>query len=299
MGWSMGDEAVKVQLFRFIDALPNLKSPEDVSTHLRDYFRQANGSLPAWVRRTAGLLPADGVGGRLLAWAADVNARRMARRFIAGSNVEEALGAIAAMRRRNLAFTIDLLGEATITEPEAEQYQRQYLELIEGLSRDVNDWPAVPLIDSDHAGPLPRVNVSVKLTSLYSQFDPIAPEATSEAVRRRLRPILRLARRHRAFVNFDMEQYAFKAITLRIFEEVLTEDEFRDSTSASPSRRTCGTRPTTSHACGTGPRPAARPSGSGWSRGRTGTTRRSSPSRTAGCRRSGRKNGRPTPATRR
>src|SRR5262249_50303826 len=87
---------------------------------------------------------------------------------------------------------------------------------------------AVPQIDSGAFGPVPRVNVSVKLSSLYSQFDPIAPEATSEAVLRRLRPILRLARRHGAFGNVDMEQYSFKEITLHIFREVLSEDEFRD-----------------------------------------------------------------------
>src|SRR5205814_10256854 len=132
------------------------------------------------------------------------------------------------LRRRSRGSTMDLLGEATIPEAEAEQYQHQYLELIEGLSRQVNTWPAVPLIDTDAYGPIPRVNVSVKLSSLYSQFDPIDPAGTSEAARRRLRPILRLARRHGAFVNFDMEQDSFKDITLRIFREVLTEDEFRD-----------------------------------------------------------------------
>ncbi|HEY1381416.1 MAG TPA: proline dehydrogenase family protein, partial [Gemmataceae bacterium] len=228
MQMTMGDAAVKVQLFRFIDALPNLKSSEEIATHLREYFEEAGPHLPPWLRRAAGWLPRDGAGGRVLAWAADRNARRMAHRFIAGSTVAEALDAIAAMRRRSLAFTIDLLGEATITEAEAEQYQRQYFELIEGLSRSVNTWPAVPLIDSDAYGPIPRVNVSVKLSSLYSQFDPIAPDETSEAVRRRLRPILRLARRHGAFVNFDMEQYSFKNATFRIFREVLTESEFRD-----------------------------------------------------------------------
>jgi RHH-type proline utilization regulon transcriptional repressor/proline dehydrogenase/delta 1-pyrroline-5-carboxylate dehydrogenase len=228
MQLSMGDEAVKVQLFRFIDALPSLHSPEEVSRHLKEYFAEAGDYLPPWMRRVTGWLPRDGVAGRLLARAADTNARRMARRFIAGSNVEEALATIAAMRRRSLGFTIDLLGEATVTEAEAEQYQRQYLELIEGLGRQVNTWPSVPLIDTDAYGPIPRVNVSVKLSSLFSQFDPIAPEATSEAVRRRLRPILRLARRHGAFVNFDMEQYSFKDITLQIFRDVLSEDDFRD-----------------------------------------------------------------------
>src|SRR5207253_1574533 len=57
--------------------------------------------------------------------------------------------------------------------------------------------------------------------------DPIDPEGTSRAVRARLRPILQLARAHHAFVNIDMEQYAYKDLTLRIFREVLDEDEFR------------------------------------------------------------------------
>src|SRR5205823_6592485 len=64
--------------------------------------------------------------------------------------------------------------------------------------------------------------------SLYSQFDGMAPEATSAAVRARLRPILQLARDNRALVNFDMEQYAFKNATLQIFREILDEPEFRD-----------------------------------------------------------------------
>jgi len=120
------------------------------------------------MRRAVGWLPRDGFAGKALAWAANHNARRMAHRFIAGSTVAEGrCGPSPPCGRRSLTFTIDLLGEATITEVEAEQYQQQYFELIEGLSREVNTWPAMPLIDSDVAGPIPRVNVSVKLSSLY------------------------------------------------------------------------------------------------------------------------------------
>ena len=83
------------------------------------------------------------------------------------------------MRNRRLAFTIDLLGEATITEAEADHVQKQYLDLLAGLTREVNRWPEEPTIDRDDRGPIPRVNVSVKLSALYSQFDPIDPEGTS------------------------------------------------------------------------------------------------------------------------
>ena len=195
MEWTMGNPAVKVQLFRFIDALPLLHSAPEVSRHLREYFAEAGPDLPAWLRAGMRWLPHNGFAGRLVARAARANAERLARRFIAGSNLSEALAAIAALRRQSLAFTVDLLGEATVTEAEAQRYQEEYLGLIDGLARQVNAWPAVDLIDRDDRGPLPRVNVSIKLSSLYSQFDPIDPAGTSAVVRGRLRPILRAARR--------------------------------------------------------------------------------------------------------
>ncbi len=225
---SMSDPTLKVQLFRFVDSLPLLKSSDAVAGHLREYLEEARPVLPWFARTGMHLLPRQGLAGQFLSWTAQWNARRLARRFIAGSNVDEALEAVARMRQRQLGFTIDLLGEATITEGEAEAVQQQYLELIAGLTEAVNHWPSIALIDHDHRGPIPRVNISVKLTALFSQFDPIDPIGTSAAVRARLRPILRLARQQRAFVNFDMEQYAYKDLTLRIFREILLEEEFRD-----------------------------------------------------------------------
>jgi RHH-type proline utilization regulon transcriptional repressor/proline dehydrogenase/delta 1-pyrroline-5-carboxylate dehydrogenase len=228
MELSMGDDAVKLQLFRFVDVLPQLETPAAIVGHLREYFAEAGDRLPGPARWALKLLPTRGPLGALLAGVVRWSARRLARKFIAGGNIPEAVAAVRRMRSRSLAFTVDLLGEATITEAEAEKAQAEYLELIRGLSAEVNAMPEKPLIDRDENGPLPRVNVSVKLSALYSQFDPIDPDRTSRAVRARLRPILRAARERRAFVNFDMEQYEFKDTTLQVFEEVLSEDEFRD-----------------------------------------------------------------------
>jgi RHH-type proline utilization regulon transcriptional repressor/proline dehydrogenase/delta 1-pyrroline-5-carboxylate dehydrogenase len=228
MGLGMHDPALKVQLFRFVDTLPYLRQPEEVTRHLREYLAEARDELPWWARWGTKFIPNGGLLGKALAWQARRNAERMARKFIAGSNVAEAVEAVRDMRTRRLAFTIDLLGEATITEVEADHVQKQYLDLLAGLTREVNNWPEEPAIDRDDRGPIPRVNVSVKLSALYSQFDPIDPEGTARAVCKRLRPILALAKQTGAFVNFDMEQYSFKDVTLRIFRDVLTEPEFRD-----------------------------------------------------------------------
>jgi RHH-type transcriptional regulator, proline utilization regulon repressor / proline dehydrogenase / delta 1-pyrroline-5-carboxylate dehydrogenase len=228
MIWGMRDPALKVQLFRFVDVLPMLRSPPAIVRHLREYLAEAGQSVPGWMNLGLRLLPVRGLLGRATAWGAYRSAERLARRFIAGSTIDEALEAIARLRRRSLAFTVDLLGEATIAESEAEASQEEYRRLITELSEAINAWPEVPLIDRAGSEPLPRVNVSVKLSALYSQFDPIDPVGTSRAVRDRLRPLLREARRNRAFVNFDMEQFSSKDMTLRIFREILDEDEFRN-----------------------------------------------------------------------
>ncbi|MFQ3651726.1 MAG: proline dehydrogenase family protein, partial [Gemmataceae bacterium] len=228
MGLTMSNEALKLQLFRFVDVLPQLDTPASIVRHLREYLEEAHPHLPPGLLSLVRFLPSSGPLASLLAWFTRFSARRLARKFIAGSNLHEAISAVERMRRQNLTFTVDLLGEATLTEAEAEAAQAEYLQLIRGLSAEVNTWPENPLIDRDDRGPIARVNVSVKLSALYSQFDPIDPEGTSREVRARLRPILRVARENKAFVNFDMEQYSFKDTTLQIFREVLMEPEFRD-----------------------------------------------------------------------
>jgi len=229
MQWTMGDERLKAQLFRLVDVLPALPSSAQVTAHLRDYLQPVKGRLPASAATALDFLPNDGFLSHIVTIAARHGVRRMARRFIAATDIPEMLAAIRRLRARNLAFTIDLLGEAVLSGEEAARYQQSYLDLLTALANDEARWPVNPQTDEATSGPHPpRVNVSVKLSSLYSQFDPIDPTGTSAAVRNRLRPILRLARDRGAFVNIDMEQHAYKDLTLRIFREVLDEDEFRN-----------------------------------------------------------------------
>lgn len=228
MNWAMSDESVKVQMFRFVDVLPMLRTHDAVTQHLQEYFEDVRKHLPRAARLVLNVSKPNTILGKALAINARSNARRMAKRFIAGTSVEEVLAAVSRIRRQGFGFTLDLLGEAIISEPEAEKYQHAYLELIEGMSSTVNSWPENEQIDCDHQGPIPRVNVSLKLSALYSQFQPIDPVGTAEGVKARLRPLLRTAREHGAYLHVDMEQYAYKDLTLDIFKQVLTEDEFRD-----------------------------------------------------------------------
>ena len=226
--WAMEDETVKVQMFRFVDVLPMLKSHQQVTEHLQEYFDEVRSHLPWAGRLVLNMSPPDSLAGKALALSARKNARKMAERFIAGTKVEEVLQSVTRLRRQGLAFTLDLLGEAVVSEREAEAYQRSYLDLLAGLAPQVNAWSEAPQLDRDERGHIPRCNVSLKLSALYSRFQPIDPAGSSEGVKARLRPILRAAREQDAYVHVDMEHYAYKDLTLEIFQQVMIEDEFRD-----------------------------------------------------------------------
>jgi RHH-type proline utilization regulon transcriptional repressor/proline dehydrogenase/delta 1-pyrroline-5-carboxylate dehydrogenase len=230
MALTTKDESLKVELFRFVDALPALKTPEAVSQHLQEYLVRPDVKLPPGGAALLTRLSSHALTRRLLAFSSNTGAKMMAKRFIAGRDAHEATAAITRLRRQDLTFTLDLLGEAVTSEADALAYQNKYLELVRDLADISRHWSTNPQTDEAPWGPIPKVNVSVKLSSLYARFDPMAADATCEAAKERLRPILRLAKQNGVFVNFDMEQHDFCTITQRIFQEIFCEPEFRDWT---------------------------------------------------------------------
>ncbi|MHB0935370.1 MAG: L-glutamate gamma-semialdehyde dehydrogenase [Armatimonadota bacterium] len=231
MEWAMRDPLFKVQLFRFVDVLPMLAKDDDVLAHLLEYLGAPGVHFPLLGEvGQQGLKMAAGnrLAGHALAATMKGQITGMARNFIAGANVREAAEVVRRLRRDGMAFTMDILGEVTVSEAEAAAYQRQYLELIDGLSAEAAGWPAMPGLDIAGGQPIPRVNVSIKLSALCPHLEPADPDGTAADLKTRLRPILSLARARGAFINIDMEHYAIKDVTLKTFRELIMEPEFRD-----------------------------------------------------------------------
>jgi RHH-type transcriptional regulator, proline utilization regulon repressor / proline dehydrogenase / delta 1-pyrroline-5-carboxylate dehydrogenase len=221
---SMRDEQLKLQLFRFVDVLPSLRTSGEVIEHLQEYFAEAHDSrkLSEFLRagiRLARIAPR--LSGPILRW----NVSEMARQFIAGRNSNDVLQILRKRRTQKIGFTVDLLGEAVVSETEADDYAARYLDLLEGLARETRNWTD-PLDKNSELFPV--VNVSVKISALYSQISPEDPADAIAHLAPKLRPLLRRARELGAFINFDMESYAHKNITLELFKTIFTEEEFKD-----------------------------------------------------------------------
>jgi len=225
MDWSMKNEKFKVQMFRFVDVLPYLHSSSEVTRHIKEYFSEGGEKLPAVLSMGMGL---GSLAPSLMAGAIKKNVTQMAKMFISGENAQEALPQLKKFRDKNIGFTVDLLGEATLSEKEALDYQQKYLDLISWLAKESQGWKEIPLIDSNHLGSIPKVNVSVKLSALYSQINLKAWDESKAILKERLRPIFQIAKEYGVFINLDMEQYALKNLTLEVFQELIMEPAFKD-----------------------------------------------------------------------
>ena len=80
MDWAMQDEQFKVQLFRFVDAFPMLRTPEQVHDHLIDYLSQPGVKPPPGMELA---LKAGGVAKRMFAKTTAGQIKGMAEKFIA------------------------------------------------------------------------------------------------------------------------------------------------------------------------------------------------------------------------
>ncbi|HZP02554.1 MAG TPA: proline dehydrogenase family protein [Terriglobia bacterium] len=122
--------------------------------------------------------------------------RRLARRFIAGELLEDAIRVVRHLNAEGLDATLDHLGESVQEASAAEDACQTYLAVLDRLASERL-----------------RSHISVKLTQLGLGFD--------EALARRLLArICERAARHRNFVRIDMESSVYVDRTLGIFREV-------------------------------------------------------------------------------
>ena len=219
--WAMADEATKVALFRFIDVLPSLTTPAEMIRHLQEYLGRPEVKVPGFLSWGLERLEPTGRLARAAAGQVTKNVAEVARRFIVGEAPKEALPGLRALWEAGRLTTVDLLGEACLSEAEADAYQVRYQELLATLHADMADWPARPPDAPQGIGP--PLNISVKPSSLAPFVDPAALEASVGRILARLLPIAQEARRLGAFLCLDMEQVHLKPITYELYRRLVEE----------------------------------------------------------------------------
>jgi RHH-type proline utilization regulon transcriptional repressor/proline dehydrogenase/delta 1-pyrroline-5-carboxylate dehydrogenase len=224
MEWSMRDPAFKAQLFRFVDVLPSLDSSAEIVRHLQEYLGDKAVELNPAMRTG---LAAAAFAPALVAGPVKANVTSMAGQFVAGATPGDLVKRLRSNAASGIATTIDLLGETVVSGTEADVFLQRNLDVLETVSKAIARDGKPCFSDMGPNGPLPRINLSVKVSALTPEVHPADPGRSIKALKERLRPILRRAGEAGAFINFDMESYAFKDLTLSLFKSILGEDEFQ------------------------------------------------------------------------
>ena len=229
MDWAMKDPVFKTQLFRFVDVLPALDSSSEIVRHLQEYLGDRAVDLNPALK--AGLA-ASSFAPALVAGPVKAQVTDMAGQFVAGRTADDLVRQIRKNVKLGLATTIDLLGEAVVSEKEADIFLQRNLEVLDAVSAFYAREPEPATSDLGPSGPLPRLNLSLKISALTPEVHPADPEHSIAALKQRLRPILRRAAAVGALVNFDMESYKLKDLTLELFKSIFEEEEFRSGPAA-------------------------------------------------------------------
>ncbi len=219
--WAMSHPSFKTQLFRFVDVFPATVDDADVLRHLSEYFDDAH--VPRVL--DLGLEAAEHLplGRAAAAAVARRNIGRVARQFIVGTDGRQAAIRLHELWREGRAFTVDLLGEKTLSCAEADRYAARVGDLLTTLTAATAGWAPDEHLEHDDLGALPRVNVSLKATALAPRLAPLSAEDGLTQAKDRLRPLLESASSMGAFVHLDTEHYDVKELTFDLFRQLLAE----------------------------------------------------------------------------
>ena len=136
--------------------------------------------------------------------------RVLARQFVLGRTIDEALARAATGDSRRWRYSFDMLGEAAKTAADAERYQRAYEAAIGAIGRAASG-----------RGPLEGPGISVKLSALHPRFEPLQAARCVPALIGSLGALASAARAADIGLTVDAEEAERLEISLDIFAAVL------------------------------------------------------------------------------
>ena len=213
---ALSDERFRTRMLRFVDvfaAVHESGDSEGLHRLIREYFHEDFPAIPRplrWMLRLGRdpLVPSMAVGE-----AARRGVSLFANRFIVDPGAGATRRLVDELAEAGRYPSFDLLGEAVLSELEADQYQARYLRLIDDLRTH-------PLAAQRTAGGVPALQLSLKLSSLTYRFTPIDLHGSISRVEPRLTRIAEAARVAGIGLCIDAEQYETRDVSWGAFTRV-------------------------------------------------------------------------------
>jgi len=220
----MKDPAFKVDLFRFIDVLPILTGTQEFTEHIEEYLLKPSHQLPKFIElalQASTFKLMAPLAGRAI----KSRVRDLAMGFILTDKMDQVPAQLGHLNRQGLGYTVDLLGEATLSEEEAQGYQQKYLALIDQIAK------ASRMIEA-HGTAKNAVqglgNLSIKVTAFAPYLEAADHEGNLDRLEAMLLPVFLKAKTQGVFVHLDLEQWQYHHLTYQLFARLALHPKLRD-----------------------------------------------------------------------
>ncbi|MET1116756.1 MAG: trifunctional transcriptional regulator/proline dehydrogenase/L-glutamate gamma-semialdehyde dehydrogenase [Comamonas sp.] len=141
--------------------------------------------------------------------AVDAAVRLMARQFVAGETIEQALADGRVREAQGFRHSYDILGEGALTEAQAQHYLAAYAHAVEAVGR-------AALGRGIHDGP----GVSIKLTALHPRYCRSQRARVMDELYPRVLRLAVVARRHGIALHIDAEESERLELSLDLLEKL-------------------------------------------------------------------------------
>jgi RHH-type proline utilization regulon transcriptional repressor/proline dehydrogenase/delta 1-pyrroline-5-carboxylate dehydrogenase len=167
------------------------------------------------------LVRGSGIGARLatplVRAGAQLAIKSLGAQFVFAQDIEAALRRSYRTPHNRFRYSFDMLGEAALTEQDAQRYLRAYEHAIQ----------AVGSADRGR-GPIAGGSVSVKLSAIHPRYGYTQHARAMQELLPRLLSLARLARQHNIALAIDAEESERLELSIDLIEAVMAQSDLRD-----------------------------------------------------------------------
>jgi RHH-type proline utilization regulon transcriptional repressor/proline dehydrogenase/delta 1-pyrroline-5-carboxylate dehydrogenase len=146
----------------------------------------------------------------------DMAMRMMGEQFVTGETIGEALANAAKLEAKGFRYSYDMLGEAALTEEDAQRYLISYEQAIHAIGKA-----------SHGRGIYEGPGISIKLSALHPRYSRAQYERMLDELYPRLLCLTQLARQYDVGINIDAEEADRLEISLDLLERLCHEPSLK------------------------------------------------------------------------
>lgn len=149
--------------------------------------------------------------------AVDVAMRMMGEQFVTGETIQEALQHAEILEDKGFRYSYDMLGEAALTEHDADRYLNDYTQAIHAIGKASQDKDV-------YDGP----GISIKLSALHPRYQRSQIARVHDELYPKILDLAILAKKYNIGLNIDAEEADRLEISLELLERLCFEPALSD-----------------------------------------------------------------------